>query len=497
MTYLITLAAIVFLYGPSLKYGFFQDDFLHLVSTQISSWSEFLSFFSDNQAIYYRPLGIQLVYLIQQSLFGANPVRFHIFSLLIHIINSFLVGSLIYKISKNSWVAKLSTFLYATSAIHFISLFWLAETNLLLGALMVFVNLHALFWFVKKPTNKTIFISLSLFIIGLLFHELVIIAPLMIIMLNHLLRLKLFQKPLSKVYSIGFVLITCLYLLLRLVILPIPISGTYAIHLGRDNISSLIWYGMWSLNMPEEFKYQMILSKLQFQPKFFENFSSQVIIWISGILTLLTTCLYGIIRLSRPKRSLLLLGSCWFIIGLSLFLLLPLHQYPMYALVGLPGLILILAIAIPKRPFFTILLLLAWLIPSFTTLRFAEKTHWTVQEAKLVKNIFTEIKKRYPNLPKNSALSLKDKYQVKQALADQNGVQFLYNDDSLETYFGKLDDFLPHICKFFVDDRERDIEKAKQEIKEEENLKIVIAEIIKKAGQEIHQCAIENDIYPL
>jgi len=496
MIYLITLAAILFLYGPSLKYGFFQDDFLHLISTQISSWSEFFRFFLDNQAIYYRPFGIQLAYLIQQFLFGSNPFGFHLASLSIHLINTVLVGSLINKITKNRFIANLSAFLYATSAIHFISLFWLAEINLLLGALMVFLNLHALFWFLKKPSNKTLLISLSLFALGLLFHELVIITPLMIIVLNHLLRLKLFQKPLSKAYSAGFVLITFLYLLLRLVILPIPISGTYAPHLGGENISSLIWYSLWSFNLPEEFKYQVVLSKLHIQPKFLQNFTSQIIIWVSGVLTLLTVSLFGFIRLNRSKRSLLLLGISWFVIGLSLFLFLPLHLYPMYALVGLPGLVLILATLTPKRPLFITILLLAWLIPSFTTLRFAEKTHWTVQEAKLAKQIFYKAKEQFPSLPKNSTLSLKDDYQVKHTLADQHGIHFLYNDNSLTTHFGDYHDILPDVCQSFIEAREKQIAKAKQEIKAED-LQQVIHAIISEANKITRQCAIENNIYPL
>ena len=461
MFYIITLIAIAVFYGPSLKYGFFQDDFLHLISTQINSLSEFFTFFSDNQAIYYRPFGIQLAYLIQQRIYGANPLGFHFTSLLIHAINTFLVGSLIHKITKNHLIAKLSAFLYATSAIHFISLFWLAETNLLLGALMLFLNLHALFWFIKKPSNKTLFISLSLFLIGLLFNELVIISPLIIIILNYFLRLKLFQQPLNKIYSTGFALITFLYLLLRLVILPVPISGTYALHLGMANISPLIWYGLWSFNIPEEFKYQLVLSKMQFQSKFFQNYSSQTLIWVSGFLILLITSIYGITRLNKSKRSLLILGSTWFVIGLSLFLLTPLHIYPMYAIVALPGLILILATALPKSPFFITLFLLAWLIPSITTLRFSEKDHWVVQEARLAEDIFTQAKQQYPNLPPNSTLSLKDDYQVKQTLADQYGIQFLYNDSSLKTHFGDLNQILPDTCR------------------------------------QIHNCAIKNNIYPL
>jgi len=497
VNYILVLAVIVFLFSPSLKYGFFQDDFLHLVNTQISSWLQFFHFFKDNSAIYYRPLGIQLAYLIQQRVFNANPLLFHLFSFSVHLVNTFLVGLLIFKITKNRWIANLSAFLFGTSAIHFISLFWLAETNLLLGALMLFLNLHAFFWFIKKRSNKALLAGLALFSISLLFHELLIITPMLIFMFNYLLDLRLFNKPLGKIYSLAYISIVFLYLLFRLVVLPIPISGTYTIHLGSDNLSSLAWYSLWSFNIPEEFKYQMVLSKLQFQPKFLIDFCSEVIIWLSGLLILICFLSYGIIRANRLKKRLFFLGISWFVIGSSIFLFLPLHQYPMYAIAALPGLTLILATFIPKRPFFTLTLILAWLIPSFTTLRFAEKTHWTVQEAKRAKEIFIKAKKEFPYLPQNSTINLENDYQVENTLANQYGMYFLYRDTSLTTHFGNFQDILPEVCQPLLSEKKGSITKANREIKEEKALRLVLAEITQLADSKIHQCAINNNLFPL
>ena len=109
-----------FLYFPVFKYGFFQDDFLHLVTTQIPV-SGLLKFFTDNSAIYYRPLGIQLAYWLQQRIFGPQPIYFHLFGLLVHLLNTFLVYALIAKITQNKSVSLFTSFLYATSATHFLA----------------------------------------------------------------------------------------------------------------------------------------------------------------------------------------------------------------------------------------------------------------------------------------------------------------------------------------------------------------------------------------
>ncbi len=426
--FLLLIIITTFLYFPSIRYGFFQDDFLHLTTTQIPP-TGLLKFFTDNSAIYYRPLGLQFAYWLQQQIFGPRPIYFHFVSFSIHLLNSFLVYSLITKVTKNKSVSFLASFLYATSAIHFMSLFWLAETNLLLGTLVLFLSLN--FYL-----SRRFFLSLLIFIIGLFTHEVVIIFPALVFLLR--------RPPLT--YLINLLFFSVIYLIFRLFIIPIPITGTYNLHLGSDTLSSFIWYGLWSLNLPEELKYQFVLSKLTFQPKFVTNFIPHLTIWLAGLLIILLLIFTRLLQLLRQSSHLLATGLLWFIAGTSLFLLLPLHQYPMYALAGLPGLTLILALAAPRRPLALIIFLLAWLVPAFVTLRFSELTHWTVQEARRVEDIFHRSQKQYSEFPPYSTLIIKTDYQLNQALFDQLGLQFLYQHPTLKTYYGDFHDLMPQEC---------------------------------------------------
>ncbi len=319
----------------------------------------------------------------------------------------------------------MASFLYATSAIHFISLFWLAETNLLLGALVLWLSLNVYLsgWFG---------LSLILFALGLLTHEITIIFPALVI---------LFRRP-PKVYFMTLISLAAAYLLLRLVILPIPTTGTYTLQLNLSSINSLIWYALWSFNLPEELKYQIVLWPPYIQPKFLVNFMPHLLIWSGSFISLL-----AVIMLKTKLWRLTWLGLGWFMVGISLFLVLPLHQYPNYIIAGLPGMTLVLSLVLVKfNRFFRIVFLVFWLASSFVTLRITELTHWTVQESQRVDRTLVQAKRQYPVLPAGSVLVIKSDYQIKQALFDQFGLQFFYQNPELKTYYGDVHDLMPPEC---------------------------------------------------
>lgn len=433
---LILISIIVLLYHPVFKYGFFQDDFLHLLNTQ-GPISDLVKFFSDNSAIYYRPLGIQLAYWLQQKIFGLEPVYWHGFSLLIHLLNTGLVYALITKITKNKTVSFLASFLYATAAVHFISLFWLAETNLLLGALVLFLTLNVYL-------SDRLTLSLILFALGLLTHEIVIIFPALAFLL---------RRP-PKAYFIGLLGLSLSYMLLRFYILPIPATGTYALQFNLSNFNTLIWYWLWSFNLPEELKYQVVLWPPYIQPKFLVNFMPHLLIWLGSFISLVIAMLLKIKPVFKSS-PLVWLSLGWFMIGISLFLILPLHQYPNYVIAGLPGMTLMLSLVLVKfNRFFRIVFLVFWLASSFVTLRTTELTHWTVQEAQRVDRTLAQAKRQYPTLPAGSVLVIKSDYQIKQALFDQLGFRYFYQNHNLTTYYGDFHNLMPESCKIIEQQQE-------------------------------------------
>src|SRR5690242_2019432 len=106
---------------------FSQDDFIFLYWSKANNLKEFLNFFNPfthpKDIFFYRPLSTQLYYFLNQKFFGLNPLPFQVEAFLFHFLNSFLFYLITLKLWRNKKVAVLSGFLYAISAIHFLSLF--------------------------------------------------------------------------------------------------------------------------------------------------------------------------------------------------------------------------------------------------------------------------------------------------------------------------------------------------------------------------------------
>ena len=72
--------ATIFIYFPSLKYHFYQDDYYTLLVSQAQSLKDILRFFTPGNEIYYRPLSMRVYFWFMQ-LFKAKAIHFHSISL--------------------------------------------------------------------------------------------------------------------------------------------------------------------------------------------------------------------------------------------------------------------------------------------------------------------------------------------------------------------------------------------------------------------------------
>lgn len=107
--YLAALSVIVIVaatYWPVLHAGFVWDDVLDFQNkawlTQGNAWEHFIWKDFNNWVNYFRPLVIGL-FTIQLRLFGVQPGPMHAVSLVIHLINTVLVGVLAWRLSASKW----------------------------------------------------------------------------------------------------------------------------------------------------------------------------------------------------------------------------------------------------------------------------------------------------------------------------------------------------------------------------------------------------------
>ena len=137
--WIILFSIITLIFFPAIIYPFFQDDFFALVTTKITSLGDIWRLFLPvAEAVYWRPLGIQLYFGLMQFFGLGQPIWFHLVSLLVHLLNTYLVYRLIRSLRATggsvaiSRIAKLTAFLWGTSPIHFFALGWAVNFSFIL-----------------------------------------------------------------------------------------------------------------------------------------------------------------------------------------------------------------------------------------------------------------------------------------------------------------------------------------------------------------------------
>ncbi len=144
---------VVFIvFSPIFSLYFAQDDFFHLKMGTASSVSDFLNFFSFRNPYgyaFYRPLTTQVYNFLMKSLFGLQPLYFHLVSFIFFLANIFLVFKILEKLLKNKGPASLlgglgGAFLYALNASHLGSLAYISNLQAIGMAFFLFFAIFGL-----------------------------------------------------------------------------------------------------------------------------------------------------------------------------------------------------------------------------------------------------------------------------------------------------------------------------------------------------------------
>lgn len=112
---LIVLIVVGALYAPTLSFGFVWDDdqviYGRIDYQSPSRWLEAVRQPLDFSPNYFRPLALSSL-LVQLWLWGSNPAPFHAANVLIHLLNTALVGALGLRLLRGRWYGLLAEALY-------------------------------------------------------------------------------------------------------------------------------------------------------------------------------------------------------------------------------------------------------------------------------------------------------------------------------------------------------------------------------------------------
>lgn len=435
LTFPLLFAASLFLFHPSLNYYFFQDDWFVLNWVGDSDWLSLLNFRED--IIYWRPISMPLFFKSLNTVFNQSPLPFHLVAFAIHLLNSVLIFLLFRQLKFTPKISLLISFLYATSAFHFIPLSWLSTTSYIIGPTFIF---SSLILFLKNKLTT----SLILFLLALASSELALtVLPIAIVIKG--VEKSNFKK------LIPFATIAIFYLVVRFFFLPLPQEGEYELGLAPKILTNLFWYFLWTFNMPEAFSTVFYFSDLRISLLAILDF------WQYAILP---TVLLGffIFLITKVARATLARGFLIFLVGLAPVIFLPFHVYPMYLVVSSLGIFYIAANYFQKLKKKAVLLFTfcaVWFISSYLAITFTRTNHWLVNLQSISKSFIFYTENlvadpppasvfifRFPDIKFSQAqdfVIVQDEQNIAQALNNQDAMQVIYRDKSLVSLYQTKD----------------------------------------------------------
>ncbi|MFH0863615.1 MAG: hypothetical protein V1858_00790 [Candidatus Gottesmanbacteria bacterium] len=234
-----TYAVIIYIFVASIllfssigKNYFIGDDFTWLRwaadRSDQSIFSSIINYFTNANGFFYRP-GTKLYFLLMYSGFWLNQTIYYMMSILIHFAVTSLFFLISKKILKNFLLSVLAAFLFLILSGFTEVIFWISSVGHLFTVMFILLSLWMfMLWEEKQKTIYFIISCLSIFI-SVLFHELGVVAPLIIIMYQCIFKEKYSLKNIFDNTQNKILLLTILpYLVIRFFANSHWFNGDYA-----------------------------------------------------------------------------------------------------------------------------------------------------------------------------------------------------------------------------------------------------------------------------
>lgn len=218
------------LYSSASGYYFTGDDFtwFRWVDNSKSNILAFVNDFTQSNGFFYRP-GTKVYFSLMYSVFWLNQAVYHFVSFILH----FGVAALIFLISKrilkNYFLAIVSAFLFLVLSGYQEAVFWISSTGFLFNAFFALLSLLSFIYWRERKKKIYIITSFVSIVLSMLFHELGVITPLLIIAYDRIFG----ETGLKESRKIYLRLLSPLvpYLILRLFANSHWFSGDYSYNL--------------------------------------------------------------------------------------------------------------------------------------------------------------------------------------------------------------------------------------------------------------------------
>lgn len=346
------LAAAIVIYSPMLSNYFVGDDFTWFrwaadcsKSSCSSPVSAILSYFTDSQGFFFRP-GTKIFFLLAYSTFWLNQVAYHVVSLTLHFIVSLLFFFLARKVLKDTLLSGVASLLFLLMSGYSEAVFWISSIGYLFNAVFALSSLLLFILWEEKKKNYYFIGSIIAVVLGMLFHEVGIVIPLLLFLYKFANDKSFVLKEIfSKIHYLMLLFLIPFYLFMRFISGSHWLSGDYSYNLFKlpfNVLGNALGYLALGLLGPASLPFYQTLRIVSR-----ENIAFALITAV--IITFALAFLYrALIKiLDRSEKRIIVFGLLFFVITLSPFLGLG-NITSRYSYLPSLGLILILAMFVKK-----------------------------------------------------------------------------------------------------------------------------------------------------
>lgn len=452
---ILIILGTVLLYLPSVLTFFTHDDFFNLKISDVNSIFGFINFFNIFQPSpqhfgLYRPLTTQSFFFLGRSLLALNPIPLHLISLIFLCLNIFLCHELIKKLSKNNIESLIGAAIYGFSATHFGQVYFLSAFQELGLTFFCFLSILFFINFLDDKKLGTYILSFIFFSLALMSKETAVVLPFLITLTLIYFRSS-FQTIVKWMWP--YLILLFSYLYLHIFSYGLAVGDSYIWQISPKILNTLLWYLLWSLNIPEMLV-DYIGPGIHVNLNLFRFYSSLIIpimivfIFEGGLF------LYSLFKLKSQDIRFLVFGFIWFIISLLPLLFLPWHKFTYELGIPLLGVAMLAARVLSgiKKRIIIISFLTVWVTLSTLTNIITYQTSWITQGAKTSKAVDTFVRQNnimnqtiyFYDTKLDQDLPWSPSKQLQTILSDQNYFDVFYSGkvkadyNSKSAYSGEL-----------------------------------------------------------
>lgn|SRR3989344_783558 len=444
---LLVLGVTLFVNFQSINYYFFQDDWFIL--NDLKTLNPFTIFLPRTDIIYYRPIGIQSFFLISNILFDLNPLGYHIIGFGAFMLSLVLVYKVTFQLTDKKQVGLLTTLLYGTAGFHYMALSWLSLTWNYIGLLFFLAALKFAISFIDTHKNKYALWAFAFFILCLCSTEFALVFPFFVVGIIFAKNIKL-TKKLFILYAktaLPYIFTITAYFLVRFFVIPLPAEGVYKPEIGIHIFKHYIWYFLWTINVPEMFKYHLNLTNLTLTSEFLyatENIVKPVIGLIAAEFILLLYCTITSAR--KIKLKVVMISICLFAIALAPVISLAHHTYVYYLTFAALPVIFLISLVIygsfrnenKLNKVVAAAFIIIWITLSYVSKSFNQVTHWVAAEEVVSRKIVLAAQ-QYNSKASNVIVIYPSSKLIKLSLLDQQAMKLLFGSGVKTKYIETLE----------------------------------------------------------